>query len=499
MNRLFEELEKRACRAPGSVVLETADRSLNISELLAEVQEVRFLLRAGGYRTVALYADNSPEWVVVDLACQGEDICLIPLPTFFSAQQVSHVINSAGVDLLLYQHDLASRLPGELAADGACFPVVPSLTGLPLAITRDARVPQETAKITFTSGSTGEPKGVCLSSDHCLNVAASLARATGLQAPRHLCVLPLPVLLENIAGVYAPLLVDGHILSPPLQDLGFEGSSGVNPGKFLAALSHYQPETLILVPQLLALLDKALAMGWQAPGSLRFIAVGGARVAASLVERVRARGLPVYEGYGLSECASVVSLNCPGRDRPGTSGQVLGHLKVSDHAGQLRVSGNAFLGYLNQPDSWYPQYVDTGDIGRVDADGYVTIEGREKNLIINSYGRNISPEWVESELAATGTFRQAVVFGDGRPYCTALLYPLDEHCCDVAVQSAVDAVNARLPDYARVCDWARLPGPLTAADGLLTDNGRPRRNRIETAFGHLIDTLYPDTKELKAL
>ncbi len=499
MNPFLLQLEERAGRSPESVVLETADRSMSISELLVLLQEVALRLKAGGYQTVALYADNSPEWVVVDLACQTQGICLIPLPTFFSSQQISHALQSTGADLLIYQEDLGLRIQDNVAASGAEFSVLPPLNGLPLAARPGARIPQGTSKITFTSGSTGDPKGVCLSFEHCLNVAHSLAQVTGLKGPRHLCVLPLPILLENIAGVYAPLLVDGSVFTAPLQDMGFSGSSGVDPATFLAALSRYQPDTLILVPQLLAVLDVALAMGWEAPQSLKFIAVGGARVSASLVERVRAKGLPVYEGYGLSECASVVSVNCPGCDRPGTSGQVLDHVQVAEHEGQLRVIGNAFLGYLNQPETWYPKYVDTGDIGTVDADGYITIEGRQKNLLITSYGRNISPEWVESELAGTSKFRQVVVFGDGRPYCTALIYPLDENSTDTSIQVAIDDVNIRLPDYARVGAWARLPGPLSAADNLLTANGRPRRNLIELAYEQLVESLYPQPKELKGL
>ena len=499
MNQLLQQLEERAGSSPESVVLETADRAMNVSELLALLQEVNFELKAGGFQTVALYADNSPEWVVVDLACQIQGICLIPLPTFFTSRQISHVLQSAGVDLLIYQENLDGCVADNIKASASIIPLLPSLQALPLIAAPGARVPHGTSKITFTSGSTGEPKGVCLSFEQCLNVARSLARATGLKSPRHLCVLPLPVLLENIAGIYAPLLVDGSILTVPLHDLGFSGSSGVDPMKFLAALSHYQPNTLILVPQLLAVLDVALAMGWEAPESLDFIAVGGARVAESLVQRLRARGLPVYEGYGLSECASVVSVNSPAHDGPGTSGKVLSHLRVVDQGGQLRVLGNAFLGYLNEPDSWYPEFVDTGDIGSVDDNGFVTIEGRQKNLLINSYGRNISPEWVESELAGAGVFRQVVVFGDSRPYCTALIYPIDENCTDTAIELAINEVNSRLPDYASIGAWTRLPRPLTSADGLLTANGRPRRDHIERAYGHLIESLYPHTEEMKAL
>jgi len=499
VNSLLQQLEERACRDPQSVVLETPGRSLSVSELLASVQEVALKLRSGGFQVIALCADNSPEWVVVDLACQSEGLCLIPLPVFFSDQQLSHVLKSAGVDLLIYQEELKHRIPSNFTGSGPAFTVLPSFQALAIAPSSEASIPLGTSKITFTSGSTGDPKGVCLSFEHCLNVAGALARATGLTGPRHLCVLPLPILLENIAGVYAPLLVDGSVITVPLQGLGFSGSSQVDTGKFLSALSHYRPNTLILVPQLLAILDAALAMGWKAPRSLQFIAVGGARVAPALVARVRARGLPVYEGYGLSECASVVSVNRPDYDQPGTSGQALDHVRVDEQGGQLRVTGNAFLGYLNQPQSWYPGHVDTGDIGSVDADGYITIKGRQKNLLITSYGRNISPEWVESELAATGLFRQAVVLGDNRPYCVALLDPMDKDCPDDSVQAAIDEANNRLPDYARIGSWARLPCPLTTTDRLLTANGRPRRKLIEITFADLIESLYPTHKESMGL
>lgn len=495
MNALLQELERRASQSPDSTVLQGPENSLNVSEFLALVRETVLRLSSGGCQTVALLAENCPEWVIVDLACQLEGICLVPVPTFFSREQVRHVLQSAGADLLVCQEGLEDRIPGDVAAFDTGVSLLPGLRGLSLSGESMARIPQGTSKVTFTSGSTGTPKGVCLSFEQCLNVAGSVAKATGLRSPRHLCVLPLPVLLENIAGIYAPLLVGGQAITLPLESLGFSGSSGIDPARFLAALERYQPSTLILVPQLLELLDVALAHGWTPPPSLRFIAVGGARVAPSLVERARAGGLPVYEGYGLSECASVVSLNRPGCDRPGTSGQVLDHVRVAEQAGQLRVIGNTFLGYLNQPETWYADHVDTGDIGTIDTDGYVSIQGRATNLLINSFGRNISPEWVESELAGSGVFRQAVVFGDGRPFCTALVYPFDPDCADSVIQAAIDKVNRSLPDYARIGAWARLPSPLTQADGMLTSNGRLCREPIESAYGHLIQSLYEQTAE----
>jgi long-chain acyl-CoA synthetase len=480
LNRLLQRLQQRA---PGDIVLEGAGLSLSAAELLARALELSLWLKAGGFRTVALLADNSPAWAVLDLACQFEDICLVPVPGFFSASQRRHILQSAGAELLVSAESGDAPLPG--------------LPGY--SITRldsgAALVPVQTSKITFTSGTTGEPKGVCLSFAQCLRVAGSLAAAIEVKRPRHLCVLPLSTLLENIGGLYAPLLAGGSIVLPPPADLGMQGSSGVDAGVFLEALERHRPQTMILVPQLLAVLDAALQRGWRAPSSLRFVAVGGARVAPALLGRVRAGGLPVYEGYGLSECASVVSLNRPGDERPGTSGKVLPHAGVSVVDGELRVSGTTFLGYLNQPQTWGTREVATGDIGQVDVDGFVTIRGRRNNVLISSYGRNISPEWVESELLAGGLFRQAVVVGNGRHALAALLVTATGATGQCAIQAEVDAVNARLPDYARIAHWMRLDTPFSPAEGLVTENGRLCRDRIDIHYRREIDQLYRHSEE----
>ena len=490
MNPLYDRLQGRATRTPSDIVLEGGGESLSAVELLARVQELGLWLNARDVRTVGLLADNSPGWAIVDLACQFHDLCLVPVPTFFSPSQREHLLLRAGVELLFVEDR-----PGQAGDTALRPPAWPGFRALPLAPAGRVLVPAQTSKITFTSGSTGAPRGVCLSSGQCLAVAQSLARSIGLVEPRHLCVLPLSTLLENIGGIYMPLLAGGRSLILPAEELGLTGSSGVDPAQFLAALTRCEPDTLILVPELLALLDRALQAGWRAPASLRFVAVGGARVAPALVQRVRDRGLPVYEGYGLSECASVVSLNTPGGDRVGSSGRVLPHVSVAVTDGQLTVTGNTFLGYLNEPRSWGAEVVATGDLGRVDPDGFVFISGRRKHLLITSFGRNISPEWVESELLAGGLFRQAVVVGDGRPCCAALLLPADPLMSDTAIQAEVDSVSRRLPDYARPGPWLRLPEPLSHARGLLTANGRPRRARIEADYADDIASLYASYEE----
>lgn len=498
MNVLLQALRQRARSSPDDIVLTDGHTATTAAQLDDDLAELGRQLAALGIQRLALFADNSPDWVRLDLAAQRCGICLVPVPTFFSALQRDHVLQAVGVDAIVS----ASSLRPLLALPAGTGERLARCTGLlldRLPVSRRGQVPAATHKITFTSGSTGTPKGVCLSTEQCLRVASSLVTAVGLRAPRHLSLLPLSTLLENIAGVYMPLLAGGSVVLPTPAEVGLTGSSGLNPQQLLQSIGQWQPQTLILTPQFLALFDQALQAGWQPPVTLRFVAVGGARVAPALLQRVRNAGLPVFEGYGLSECASVVSLNTPGLDRPGSSGHVLPHVQVTEREGELWVEGNRFLGYLDDPASWASGPIATGDLGSIDSDGYLTVTGRRKHLLISSFGRNVSPEWVESELLAGGVLRQAVVLGDDRPWCVALVYPTGSDCSDSVIAAAIAAANERLPDYARVCDWIRLQQPLSAANEFLTANGRPRRELIARHFDAAVEHCYRPLKESRAV
>src|SRR5690554_2246890 len=140
-------------------------------------------------------------------------------------------------------------------------------------------MPEETAKITFTSGSTGTPKGVCLSAGQMAATAQALQeRLDGVELQQHLCILPLATLLENIAGVYLPLLMGATVTVAPLQTLGMTGSSGLELGQLVAGLNQHQPHSVILVPELAMALVNAAEQGSLDTDSFRFLAVGGARV-----------------------------------------------------------------------------------------------------------------------------------------------------------------------------------------------------------------------------
>jgi len=262
-----------------------------------------------------------------------------------------------------------------------------------------------------------------------------------------------------------------EVCVPPLANVGMSGSSSFDPHACLAAIERWQADSVIFLPQMLAALVAVLEDGAHPPRTLRFAAVGGAKVASALLLRARALGLPVYEGYGLSECASVVSLNLPGADRPGSVGRPLPHAAVRIVDGEIHV-----------------QDVPTGDLGRLDADGFLYIEGRRKHVLITSFGRNVSPEWPEAELLAGRAISQAAVFGEARARLCALVVPAPG-ATPAEIDAQVRAANERLPDYARVAAWLRADAPFTPQNGFATANGRARREALWQAYGERLDAI----------
>lgn len=474
-----------------AAALDDGIRRWTREELEAECGRAADVFIAQGVHVVATLLDNGAAWAVADGAAARAGVVHVPLPAFFSPQQLDHAVRSAGVDTLLtpvlYGKGLASAL-------GAPAPLVIDLAGQAVAMARlDAApvpLPAGTAKITFTSGTTGTPRGVCLSQPALQAVADGLVAATrALDIRRHLCVLPLPVLLENVAGLLAPLASHASCVVPRLAEVGLAGSSSFDPHVFHAAVERHQPHSLILLPQMLRAWTAWLQQrGERAPASLRLVAVGGAAVGERLLAAARGAGIPAYEGYGLSEGASVQTLNLPGADRPGSAGRPLPHARVRVGAGgEIEVAGSLMAGYLGDTAAlaeWWP----TGDLGRIDADGFLHVQGRRKNVLITSYGRNVSPEWVEQALQGESAVAHAAVFGEGEPALSAVLWPVAHDAADAALQAAVDAANAALPDYARVRRWSRARAAFCAASGLATANGRPQRAAIWQAHADALST-----------
>lgn len=446
--------------------LRDAALALSGAQLLQDMHARRARLDALGAQRVALALDNAADWVAWDLALLDSGRVCVPVPGFFSPQQQAHVLDSAGVNTLIGDPIVAARVAGFDEVEEGILQRMPGTVPL---------LPAGTLKITYTSGTTGQPKGVCLDADAQLAVAHSLADVSMVcGAERHLCVLPLATLLENVGGVYAALLAGAVVELAPQAALGMTGASGFDAACFVRTLQERRPHSLILLPQLLLALVAAAEQGAALPDSLRFIAVGGGRVSPGLLRRAEALGLPVFEGYGLSECASVVCVNSPAARRIGTVGRPLLHAALRLAAdGEVEVRGARMLGYLGEPapaGDWLP----TGDLGHFE-DGFLVLHGRKKHQFVTAFGRNVNPEWVEAELAQQAPIAQAWVHGEALAANFAVIVPRRADCPDADIDAAIATANAALPDYARVHRWLRADEAFTLHNGLLTANGRLRR------------------------
>jgi long-chain acyl-CoA synthetase len=246
--------------------------------------------------------------------------------------------------------------------------------------------------------------------------------------------------------------------------------------------------------------------------------VGAAPVAHELLEFFDACGVPVLEGYGLSETCAAATLNTPASTRFGTVGRPLPGTEVSvDTDGEILIRGpHLFKGYYNNPgataeavtpDGW----LRTGDLGRIDEAGFLAITGRKKDLIITSSGKNITPVNIESELRETRYITEAVVFGDNRPYLVAMLTLDRDETNKLAarlgipndpmtiaqdpdaiaeIQTEVDAVNQKLARIEQVKRFAILDHDLSQSGGELTPTLKVKRALVYEKYADVFAGLY---------
>lgn len=462
-----------------SVALISESRTMRYTELHQSVTKLATDIKYLNPRCIALYLDNCTEWVIADLAAHLCEVPIVPLPTFFSQPQLTHMIEDVDADLLITHQNLNSQPILSLFQPQAVENNDNGFEIYQRNISSNTHYPSGLAKITYTSGSTGSPKGVCHSAQAQLDVANSLSTVLlPLSIKRHLCTLPLSTLLENIAGVWAPLSIGASVALPSLTELGYGGASDLNPQLFLSTIAKYDPESIILVPELLNVLVASYEAGFPRLTNLKFIAVGGAKVSQSLLERANKLKLPVYEGYGLSEGCSVTTLNRPGQNKSGTSGQALPHIKISiSSENEIEVSGSNMLGYLHE-DIEMPEFYKTGDLGEIDSEGFITIHGRKKNMFITSFGRQVNPEWVESTLLEHDEIIQAAVYGESLPFNIAVIVLSDHDSDNISIEELIEHSNESLPHYAKVSQYIIADTPFSFDTGTLTANGKVKRSKV---------------------
>ncbi len=496
MSRIIFEIEGWAKKSSHKIALRSGKVDVSYGELVVKIDEIAQYLLQNNHKMAAIMAPNCVEWVIFDLACLKAGVSCVAIPHFFSKDQIegllkncspSFVFLSEGVDFN-YSANFESRQEksGIFGFDGfSAFEfdglVTPQdcLTGLH----------PKCAKITYTSGSTGEAKGVCLSLSQIENVVFALKERVGEEnVAVNLSILPFSVLLENVGGIYLSLVCGGVCIVLSASEIGLENSSKVDVEKMALAINEYRPSSVILVPQLAKIMIALVKKGLVSSNHFRFIALGGARVSDSLLFEAQNLSMPIFQGYGLSEVSSVVSLNNITDNKIGSVGKALPHIEVKiAKDGEVLLKNNLFLGYLGGEyfdEEWHK----TGDIGKIDEEGFLWIKDRKKNIFITSFGRNVSPSWIESEFLKSDKIAQIFVHGEARPFNVGVITSLTKDVDDL--QKEVDEINLTLPDYARIAKIIVTKRPFSFENGLLTGNLRPKRQKIYEFYENEIEKIY---------
>jgi long-subunit acyl-CoA synthetase (AMP-forming) len=472
MRQLFDSMKRHASEAGDLLAVSDRYGQLSRRELFARVTALAADLK-GQPRTIGIYAPNGLGWVIAQLACALAGKIVVPLPTFFSPTQLGHVVRDASIELILVSEQTAA-LAVQSGAPTYVIDIRRSGPGLPDPI-------DGFGQIIYTSGSTGQPKGVRHQSGQIAWSAAALGTATAARATdTYLSVLPLPLLLETICSIFIPTLLGAyvHFDTGLAEQVGRGDATGI-----AKAFEIHRPTMSVLVPQLLKHWVAELKGGGQfAPSSLRFVAVGGAPVPRQVANAAWSLGIPVHEGYGLSECCSVVAVNRPKERRPGTVGQPLSGLSVSIDDGEIVVDGPSITdGYLGQGPAKRPWR--TGDLGEIDQDGFVTVHGRKDSLLVTSFGRNVSPEWIETMLLADPRIALCTVAGHGEPHLTVLLIPSPQGAAWFAKATRADILEllsdrcSDAPEYGVPRAYV-IVSLEQALKSQLLSNGRPVRKAI---------------------
>ena len=419
--------------------------------------------------------------------------------------------------------------------------------------------PEDLATIIYTSGTTGEPKGAMLVHRNIASNVEACLQVVDL-GPTDSCLsfLPLCHIFERMAGLYAMLragatiafaesidtvaanavevkptiltgvprfyekvyarVMENALSQPALRKNIFFWGLNIGTQAARVRFSGHQPTGLLALQARIA--DKLVGakVRERVGGRLRFCISGGAPLGPKVMEFFFAVGIPVIEGYGLTETSPVICLNVPGRERPGAVGPPIPGVEVRiGEEGEILTRGpHVMQGYFRNDEAtrtalaggWFH----TGDVGHLDEDGFLHITDRLKDLLVTAGGKKVAPQPLEGRLKTSKWISEAVMLGDQKPYCVALLIPnfanleaeAKAHGWTLAsraellrrpevralYQAEIDKLNADLAQFETIKTFELLDRDLSPEAGELTPTLKVRRRVIMQRFSGLIDSMY---------
>ncbi len=484
---------------------------------------------------IAILGKNSAHWVLADLAILMAGHVSVPLFPTLAPETVRYILEHSESKLLFIGKldtwpDMKPGVPTDLTR--IYLPLAPSEPGptwdeivantAPLGGKPD-RDPKDLATILYTSGTTGQPKGVMHSFETMTVSAHGLAKVLGMNTEdRLLSYLPLSHTFERWAVEATGLIYGTHLYFAESLDTFAEDLRRAHPTLFIsvprlwvkfrqgvhAKMPAKKLDTLLKIPIVSSIVKKKVLKGLGLD-ACRFAGSGSAPIPAELIAWYRQLGLELLEGYGMSENFSFSHVNMPGRSRVGYVGETYPGVECRiSPEGEIQVkSPGTMLGYFKNPEATREVftedgYLKTGDRGEIDSEGRLKITGRVKELFKTSKGKYVAPAPIENKLLATGVVEQACVTGSGHPQPHALVVLAE----DVRKQLAEGAtsvdeltarlgaireeVNATLDPHEHLEFITVVKEPWLIENGFLTPTMKIKRATVEQTFGGLADGWY---------
>jgi long-chain acyl-CoA synthetase len=518
---------------------------VSAAELDRDVRACAAGLAALGVRRgdrVGLLSYNRYEWAVVDWACQLLGAADVPIYSTLPADQTRYILADAGAKVVFVENaEQAAKVAGlpmiafDPAPGARPFADLLKTPGDPPIVEAD---PEDVATLIYTSGTTGVPKGVMLTHTNLVSNLVSCCSVLNCSA-------------EDVVLSFLPLSHSfERILDYALFWKGATIAHAEHVDKVVANLAEVRPTLMGAVPRFYEKIyakiqDAARAMpGWKRGlfewarktgavdadfrrraerppfgqrlrmsiarflvlrkfaarlgGRMRLLVSGGGALSRDVNEYLWTLGFTILEGYGLTETSPVLCINRSERTKLGTVGPAIPGVEIRIAGdGEILARGpNIMKGYLNKPeetaavlrDGWFA----TGDIGELDADGYLKITDRKKDLLKTSNGKYIAPQPIENKLKLDPSVLNAVVLGDRRKYPSALVVPAPGATRE-RIQAAVDAVNRELAHHERIVKFALVEKDFTIEGGELTPTMKVKRRAVETKYADLIAGLYAES------